>query len=747
MEKKSNAEKRNLTVETVFHGMGQEEKLPPSRAYLFDNKGNYINSEPLVKAKQSLSFNIEGSSNYSVVVGPDLLSDPKSPPQDLAEKLKKANASYYDIASLANSDKIRAAISKFTWFCWWETCIVVHGNVKKLINPGSPDPKYLSICNGVVQIFQVDLGCTLDSMTSFHVITLRNLLVDRLRGHFVEAERVVAFTGPIPPGPLRNSRVVSTGSSKLRLNEMKAAKNESPVLLSKSLNSMALVSKSINTVKFSSQSDLANTLVSARDLEIKQLIVANKSILWVHICELIPDWRFCWQKLGEVPIQSDGSFSAEICFWCPNDFPDLYFEVVQNINGVDTEIYDPQIACNTYYNYDGAQSVEIVVTDPRAVACVPTHGGPGYKYVEVLGITDIDLQNINGLNTPFTSGTGLVNWGGNYVPFGGTLAFNMKYHPDMFGSYYRWSYKFDGDADFTPVTAPVVHQYQELISIFPLTFQKIPVTLGPLTVGTNSNLYAFKDPAKDWVSVDNYNDLFDGFFDSTGGISDPVGYNPADHDGLSNRKSGMCTLLLEVFDSTGNFIGCNNPLGIRTEGDVEPGVPATRPFKFLLPSGSSYTEAPTGNITNHGRLLFRLYVNNNQTVAKLPAVKAGGLSASECGFLHIPNTSVNVEIDYVARHHENYMNWQLDVYRGLCGIAALTSGTGSAPPIPFPAVASFINAAETLLGVTPHAICGYCPQGAAFSVNLHCEAWATNGRGRMSNYDSNATVAFALLVP
>src|SRR5664279_1757670 len=65
---------------------------------------------------------------------------------------------------------------------------------------------------------------------------------------------------------------------------------------------------------------------------------------------LNPGWACCWQELTEVLIQSDGSFSAEICFWCPADYPDLYFEVVQNIGGTEQEIYDPQIACSTYYN-------------------------------------------------------------------------------------------------------------------------------------------------------------------------------------------------------------------------------------------------------------------------------------------------------------------------------------------------------------------------------------------------------------
>ena len=70
-----------------------------------------------------------------------------------------------------------------------------------------------------------------------------------------------------------------------------------------------------------------------------------------------------------MPIQSDGTFNAEICFWCPEDFPDLYFEVIQNLDGVETEIYDPQIACSTFYDYDGSESVDIVIDDPRAVAC------------------------------------------------------------------------------------------------------------------------------------------------------------------------------------------------------------------------------------------------------------------------------------------------------------------------------------------------------------------------------------------
>jgi hypothetical protein len=745
MENKSKSE-TILTVETIFHGQERGEEIPQARAYLFDSTGIFVTSEQV--GEKNVVFKIEGDKNYRVVIGPDLLTDERKTHQNLAEILSKSNATSYDVIGKLNQNILHAAISKFVWFCWWETCIIVHGNIKKLINPEGPSPKYLPLCNGTVQIFQVDLGCTLDQLTSFQLITLREVLVDRLRGLPVEVEKIKNLYGPITPGSLRGARTLSSSSSRISSLEIHTHQSESS-FFSKEKTRIAPVSNQINLLKSTSQTELANKLASLEGSLLKQNIVLYKPILWWLICELIPDSAFCWQELGEVPVQSDGSFSAKICFWCPDDFPDLYFEVIQVINGVTTEIYDPQIACSTYYDYDGSQSVEIVVTDPRAVACLPNGGGPDYLYVEVLGITDTDLQYIDGLNTPFISGSGLVSWAGHGqpVPFGGTLAFNMNFHPGMYGYYYRWSYKFDGDPGFTPIYTPVVHQYQELISVSPLTFQKIPVPLGPFSKGSNSNLFAFPDPSKDWISVDNYQDLFFGFFDSTGGIIDPVGYDYIASDGVSNRKSGMCTLLLEVFDSAGNFVACNNPFGTRAEGD-QVSAPSNAPqFSFLLPQGNTYPTAPTGNITDEGRLLFRINVDNNQTIALLPEVTAGANSADDCGFLHFQNLSDQVSIDYLARHHEGFMNWELDVIRGHCGIAATTSANGNSPAFPSPAVASFDNSAGKLLGVTPAATCGNCPNGAAFAITLNCYAWATNGRNAQSQYDSSDIRAFAMINP
>jgi hypothetical protein len=454
---------------------------------------------------------------------------------------------------------------------------------------------------------------------------------------------------------------------------------------------------------------------------------------------LIPDYAFCWQELTEVPIQSDGTFSAEICFWCPDDLPDLYFEVIQNIGGNQVEISDPQIACSTYYNYDGSQSVEITVDDPRAVACQPDGPpGPGYLYVWPTAIGNVDLGGIDGLETGI--GTGLLP--GN-TPWGGTLCLQMQFHPDLQANnikYYRWSYKFDDELDFTQIHATVVHRYETItISGSDIVIHLNPVTLGPNLVSglTNPagtpNLFAIPDPTLPWIDIDDPSDRPFAYFDSTGGVL--------------ARKSGMCTLLLELFDGDGKFVPSNNVLGSSTLGDQggDPAPPGA--FTYILPDiggpPNTYTNAPTPNITDHGRLIFRIQVDNNDTVAELPAVATplGSTDTDPCGVLHYGTTSDNVDLSYVAFHPNNYLDWDLTITRGISGVVASippspppTNTSSGSPGLP----AHFVNSAGVLLGT--------CTQ-AAFAVNLYCRARATSGYGRQSQYDTSDTIAFALINP
>ncbi len=108
------------------------------------------------------------------------------------------------------------------------------------------------------------------------------------------------------------------------------------------------------------------------------------------------------------------------------------------------------------------------------------------------------------------------------------------------------------------------------------------------------------------------------------------------------RMSGMCTLMLEMFDNTGTRKSCSN--NGRT-GD----------FVFVLPNlagtPADYTSVlGSHNITPDGNLVFQVQVDNNPAYAKLDSVTAGGHAADGCGILHYDGPGALVDIAFHARN-------------------------------------------------------------------------------------------------
>jgi len=86
-------------------------------------------------------------------------------PTDLVAQLNKAKAISQDYIRAIHGDALSLVSRPPDLACWlFPTCINVHGTVRKLLNPGSARPAYATICQGTVQIFQVDLECTLDTL-------------------------------------------------------------------------------------------------------------------------------------------------------------------------------------------------------------------------------------------------------------------------------------------------------------------------------------------------------------------------------------------------------------------------------------------------------------------------------------------------------------------------------------------------------------------------------------------------------
>ena len=188
------------------------------------------------------------------------------------------------------------------------------------------------------------------------------------------------------------------------------------------------------------------------------------------------------------------------------------------------------------------------------------------------------------------------------------------------------------------------------------------------TGGTTHNLFEIPDPSLPWVDINDPADRPFAYFDST--------------EGTTPRKSGPCTLLLEMFDSNGNFVPCNNTLGSSTLDDQGTDAAPPGPFTYILPEiggpPDNYTNAPQPNITDHGRLIFRILVDNNETVAELPSVATpyGSTDTDPCGVLYYSSLSDNVELDYVAFPPNNFLDWDLTISRGISGVVA------SIPPSP-----------------------------------------------------------------
>jgi hypothetical protein len=623
---------------------------PAIRAYLFDAAGRLVSSSP---AGESVTFDIDPAQRYRVTVGPDLVHDRKSPPADLAAQLSKSGAVSRDYAPHSDATTISIVVRENLIVSWLRICINIHGTVRKLLNPGADSPNYAPICTGIVQIFTIDLACSLGHLSNAQLLALRTQMLSRMLG--VEIADVI------------------TG----------------------------------NLSGFAQVSALAAGLAPLTGQPLRNYIVAHRAELAAFMCNLISEGYICYQQLPDAPIQSDGTFSLDYCFFVWQAPPDVYFEVVQTIDGMMREVADPDILCTTIWGYDGSQGAVITVEDPTAVACLPALPGPDYPYVWPTAIGNIPLSQINGLE--MAGGTGLLP--GN-TPWGGTLCLQVQFDPNLGAHnirYYRWSYRFDGDADFTQINASVTHRWQEItMSGGVINIHLHPYTFGPQMHGGNTNLFEVPDPTKEWIDIVDPSDRPFAYFDSTGG--------------QTPGRSGMVTLKLEMFDNTGAHVSSNNvnPAGM---------------FTYILPDlggpPDSYTNAPAFNIDANGDLVFRVLVDNNPTTAQLPiGITVSGNIADACGILHYGSTSDIVSIPYIASHPNNYLDWSLSVTRGAS--------------VAVPPGASGHTSANSHYDQTAGALLGGCSQ-AAFAVNLYCAARAESGYGRQSQYDRSATSAFALL--
>lgn len=468
-------------------------------------------------------------------------------------------------------------------------------------------------------------------------------------------------------------------------------------------------------------------------------------------------------KVATGTIQLDGTFN--ICWlesWrllLPNCYHQYAYVVKQTIGATTTTIYDGLTAGAWY-----AAGDHPVLTSysPKAFGCDDTGTGDGdaYVFLDLVGdtesheLTTPDAAGWDRVDPPgATSGLLFPNPGafGHLRNLGGavelTFIFSLGMRDAAVGAhYYRVSIS-KADAAGNP-TGPRYYYGQGLSPTGDgLAWQKVvgadivPDTLGPVSVGAESNLYRIPYGDEAWVGSVRYHALI---YTLNASLNVPDG-----SDLLTPASNHLVTL--EVFNAAGERL---RPLGAPASG--QPGTEVARAFKYrrwFQPGGSvgdDTEEVPFAALTH----LFCW--DNRAPEADITRLVMNGIASdAECQFLidDDDDGEATFGIEYRAyvpdeRFQQSHgISW----VRGLNGSAA-NGGVGTLPtplsptnvgkPPLLPANSGTNTFEQMLTRINPDSSTTVLER-CSFAVTLTTFAKTTNGESFSYPHDQE-TAAFAL---
>ena len=630
-------------------------------------------------------------------------------------------------------------------FPTWCLCLVKGQLIKQYAMPdGTLDEQ--PICNARVHICEVDrIPIVLERIPDDHIFHLRDDLIEELR---VKPPfpwpPIVEEIGPIdPPIPDPGPNPAAFTARTLTLS----AKNKPVIQATQTL------SPAFAALKTQEQQIVQAMMYATSARQIRSYLIDLIPAIYTHLCDFHVLWGlFRKDCLCTVDVDALGRFSTLIAYDC-TDQPDLYFWVEQFQDGSWVTVYKPSIGCGTHWNYDCGTQVDINI--PNAVGCqepdydLPagvTHFVLPYSigYAPIWGIPSGAPAAPNGWVRP----DGFINYLHNVnslgwiydAPFGGTLHF---YQDDSFFipsgdiKYYRYSYRRAGEEEWTPINTSLGRGYRMEYSDRLPTYESYPV--GPVTVGTQSNLFEFKplvppnrpdDPdtvvAREWTGG-NVNEIAACW--NTAATAPPLSSTNATDD------AGDFEVKIEVFSPTGEQV-----------------LPGDDTFRFLVRNQDlETTRLATGDEVVDGGYVMQVHIDNNYAVADLPQPDIGGDPADpNCGFLRY-GAGETVHLQYKAAHTNDHAVFRFIVKRG--------SNTLYPASTQAPYVETEASSALTSTGsytktsgyyqkdFTPGDLVDTCVN-AAFAAYLYVYGKATNGKWRLGHnlagYDTSRLIAFAL---
>ena len=457
------------------------------------------------------------------------------------------------------------------------------------------------------------------------------------------------------------------------------------------------------------------------------------------------------RKVGQTPIQPGGQF--DFCYLRVQHHPHhghcvttYAYKIKQLINGVLTVVYDG-LAAQQYFAADGP--ADIRTYNPQALVCAdgpgdePPNDGAAFVMLEHIGANGSFHFNFPA-QTAVSQVGALAADDGSYTtsyapdcPWGSALRLRLWFSPELepIVKHYRLKVFAVDDAG-SPVGTPVVLNntvtWDKLVDI-PGDVIRAPETLGPVTVGTENDL--FKVPY--WSSPNHR--YLSGQFHQVWNTAQTL------------FPDGKYMLVVEVFDAAGNRIKPN--------GSAGPGI--AKNFQFRRWSSATDTDPVPFADAAH---IF--WVDNTPVGGDIVDLRQNGFpNAAECQFMtQLPSTTSTFAIGFRAFHvHgvDHAGNGDNDSFMWDYGITwqrGLNGDTGTLGPAPSGgtnhtdvgetggAVTSGSETFQTMLTKTlppPGGTTVVLPK-CTFSVTLHVRAKHYTGSGQIQSYDYHETASFAL---
>jgi hypothetical protein len=637
------------------------------------------------------------------------------------------------------------------WKWWWLCRCRVRGRVVRPVSIGGITYE-LPVCNARVHI------CEVDAFPRW-ILRLPDDIIRRIRDELlIEVRRPWP---PIPdpdPGPIFEIDPGVIDPSPIAIAQMNMpAAARIPGLRSKldavALNpqplpprepAMAHTHSAAEQLAFDPQPDppgalalaelpleTRSALTSASTAIVREALASNAALLRPYLCL----WPWLWHyyrcdELAVVYTNHQGRFDTTIYYPCFLDHPDLYFWVEYSIGGSWTTVYNPPIACNTYWNYACGSEVTIRISDVRVPWCDDPSPLPG-RQLAVLAIgNNISTAEIQ--RAAAGAAEGLTTAG---EPFGGSLEPHVWFGDGLIAAgvtHYRWSYRRLGSSS-TPAALDhdVVRHYAEEASDGTLTFKPFP--LGPDLAFVGQNLFKIQPedpPTGNWApQVDARENTASGFF-----LSHLLS------GGNAALAAGKYELFLELFHADGT------PVNFTDEGILvkEPTIAA--PFG---PNTVPTALAPAERLVldSNGKVVaYRLvlHIDNNPCEGEIYDVDGSGLVLDpDCGFIqYAPGASV--DFSFKARHPNDFAEFTFDTVRGSSNDVPAAQASGSVAASPINGFTRNSSGVYSKNGVLVTSLLGDCDKGA-FAETLSVRALANDGWSRLSYLDRYpAAKAFAL---